>query len=311
MNDGSGYSGQQETKYTKCTMSDREVKFWARKVIEHFHMLGVFIIKSSDELSEAGYDVDDLLDTALDFEQQWQDVYDFDEGDDDVESEGSVAEYLLDNHPDLFEKTLNFKQWARKVFTDSGVACIPALAEHMIGETLYYRDCILGGDASLEDYEMNEVARAFAGLGVMPENRQRDEWNYAREFAFWATEHAESLEFTNCELPQLADIGQVLVSKAGPWAKIMATNEVLAAQFRSIAERVERAVANGASVDTVPQSLYHEMMATKKEHLKGLVEFAAHVDSLPFDDPDDRVNVLELNRHEGEEAMFAFARLGG
>jgi hypothetical protein len=276
------------------------VTFCAEKFHEHFQMIGMFVIRYSEKLLKSGVDVDDMLTQVSGFEQLWDDVANSDEDDQ------SDAQYLLENHPRLLEQTLLFERYVGKMFKEAGIPCIPSLLTHMQKKLIYFRDCILP----------EVLGDRFAG--------ESESWSYAREFAWWAQERAESLEFVNCELPHMANLGEALSSDLGLWMTIIAENTKLARKFREISQKASDGILLGYyddpeggdtrrdaleyRVEGIPTDLYYEMMTTMSKCIENNHKLLDHVEQLPLSDEDKQI-VIDLLHHDDDEGHFAFERL--
>lgn len=180
--------------------------------------------------------------------------------------------YTLMERPAIIPRSLSFKKLLESLFKVAGVPCAPALFHHMQEELLYFRDALL-------------------------ENK----WSYAKEVAWWAQEHAENLDFVNCELPQLIKFKKINISKIPSMVKMVFENSQLSNKFKSIASRINEA-------GDIDEQLYHDMLSAKISHVRGIDKLLAAMPTLPLDD-DDKEVVEEMLNHEKEEAVFAFGRI--
>jgi hypothetical protein len=161
---------------------------------------------------------------------------------------------LLNNEcKHLLQQTLDIKKTCQDVFKALEIECWPDLFQHMQEEVLYVNDAILYG-----------------------------RWSFEAEAAWWAIEHAENLDFINC---QLRGHNSRLISN------IVSNNKALISAFKEWAKKIE---VN----EHMTRDLYAELMKLKSKHENGLAKLLACKDG------DNK-----MLTHELEEAKFAANRL--
>lgn len=160
----------------------------------------------------------------------------------------------------LVTNTRNFKILALKQLQNLGIPCLPDMLVHMLEELDYFTESILYQRYTLED-----------------------------EIKYWATEHAENLEFVACQLPRLIkeDSGQNVPLRV---KKMLAQGGQLAKQFRS------------------NKNNFKKFMQLKMQHLDSVNELLDNVDQLPLNDT-TKQDLIEMLHHEKNEAIFALDRI--
>ena len=184
----------------------------------------------------------------------------------------------FDENSDLIGETRSIKGYVEGKFDEEGIECLPDLIAHMIEELDYFENAIVN-----ETYTPLE------------------------EMQWWAREHAENLDFANCELPILIKEDGIapVPQKAEEMKK---KNEQLSQKFKDIATKIGQQLANEEE-NGVPEDLYNELFDLKVEHLNGLTEAIDSLPDLPLSDETKQM-VHEMLHHESAEADFAFNRLG-
>lgn len=150
---------------------------------------------------------------------------------------------------------------------EHGIPCVPDLYAHMLEESEYFQQAILG-----------------------------DRFDLGSEMQWWAREHAENLDFVNCQLPVL--IAEDSRRRTVPPAvkEAMAKNQKISAQFK-------RVLANGGGKQGLER-----LMEAKKEHAAAVESLMSNLDSLPLK-AKTRESVRKMLHHEKHEAEFAELRL--
>lgn len=181
----------------------------------------------------------------------------------------------------FLERTVKIQ--ARVADMVASLECVPDLIHHMQEETDYFDQSVLRHEFRLRD-----------------------------EIVYWSHEHAENLDFVNCQLPKL-----ILMQNLGPapeWLTEMAkANDELSKQLKELASANETGVldsireAFGNESSEVSQEEYETFMALKTVHLQSLDELLKRVKDLPLA-PGTQMDVYNMVRHERHEAIFAINR---
>ena len=182
-----------------------------------------------------------------------------------------------------YDKTLALKEEVKDLV--SSLPCIPDLLTHMIEELNYFKNSVLSEEYNLQD-----------------------------EVSYWATEHAENLDFVNCELPQL-------IKEEGSYTwprflyRVFEDNKKLSSKFKEVAYNNQAGFLAGlgkvfglgkdANVD--PKDLAN-FMRLKEKHINGIDNLISHIPDLPLS-PDTMKDLYEMLNHERNEAIFAFDRI--
>lgn len=184
-----------------------------------------------------------------------------------------------------YEKTLALKEEVKSIV--SNLPCIPDLLVHMIEELNYFQNSV-----------------------------RKEEYNLQDEVSYWATEHAENLDFVNCELPEL-----IKAEGNDRWPRFLykafEDNKKLSEKFRKIAYNNQagflaglgKVFGIGLSADNVDSKELDYFMRLKEKHIAGIDNLIAHIPELPLT-PKTMKNLFEMLNHERNEAIFAFERIG-
>jgi hypothetical protein len=255
---------------------DLEILFWAKKMKQHFHFTSIFIVDNLEKLekyltsAKIRITVDQLMKDTLHFERVWGRIYN------SLDPMEEIEERLP-----LLIKTYRFNLGMATLFKKAGIPCAPALFEHMSGEVVYLLESIIN-----------------------------ESWSYETEMAWWAQEHAENLNFINCELPRLLEFKKLLnadgLKKFPEMAKMFIENKKLANKFMEIKKSIEKREEGGQQ--NITSEIYHEMMRAKIVHLNGIKSLMKKLKTLPLSEK-NRSIVYQILNHEHSEAVFAFARL--
>lgn len=195
---------------------------------------------------------------------------------------------LISEDPRLYEdedseRTLELKEEVKELI--SSLDCIPDLLTHMIEEVDYFKNSVVAEEYTLKD-----------------------------EVAWWATEHAENLDFVNCQLP-------ILIRNEGDdrWPaflhRALEANKELSQEFKEIAYNnragflagIGRAFGLAGSSEIDPRDL-DNFMRLKEEHIDGINELMIRIPELPLS-PCTQKDLFEMLDHERNEAVFAFDRI--
>ena len=175
----------------------------------------------------------------------------------------------------IIQGTLNFKTIMRAIFSENSIPCWPDMMEHMIEEVIYFVKAIV-----------------------------RKEWNFGKELSWWANEHAENLEFVNCQLPILfgQDYGTVnLPSNVQRFLKdVKKENNNLSREFKVLSDKALE------YENTLPSNLFQEFLILKQKHLRGIDKLIAAKLPLSKETLD---NLDAMLCHERKEAIYAASRL--
>jgi hypothetical protein len=187
--------------------------------------------------------------------------------------------------PETLDKTFELKEQVKGLV--SGLECVPDLLTHMLEEASYYLNSVLEEKYTLQD-----------------------------EIAYWATEHAENIDFVNCQLPVLIrDHGLGPAPKF--LAKVAADNAKLSAAFKEIAaDNQEGFFAGigklfGFGADRSGEVDPKTLMQFEKLHMKHMNAVQGLIEKLPQIPLPPKLlsDLYEMLTHEAREAMFADARI--
>lgn len=162
----------------------------------------------------------------------------------------------------------------------SGLECVPDLVHHMKEESNYLKNSVLRGRYTLRD-----------------------------EIGFWSREHAENLDFVNCQVPKL-----IALQGLGPvpgWLKgAAATNTELSARFKELASANEQGVLGDivGTEDQVAREDLDAFLELKAAHLVAVDNLLTNVGDLPLTQP-TKMDVYKMVRHERREAIYALNRV--
>jgi hypothetical protein len=254
---------------------DKEMMFWAKKFRQHFHYIGIFIVDNAEKLEKYLLDTDkkETIDDLLRTTLRFEKTWNR------IYTSSNPMDEMHELYS-LLNKTYTFKKKMEHLFSSAKIPCAPALMRHMMEEVEYVSDVVIN-----------------------------ESWSYVKEMAWWAQEHAENLGFVNCELPRLMEFKKIKSPKdLLLMGKIYIANKKLIKKFSEIKKTIDTLLSSDKV--EINDELYHKMMKTKVEHIKGIKSLIKELKNLPLGDEKKSI-VKQMLIHEAEEAKFSFYRLGG
>ena len=250
------------------------ILFWANKFYQHFHFIGSFLEKYRKQIfEESGRNIDSILKRVDKFERGWSKVFEFFQ-------EEEINEENLNGLDDFNEQTMEMYENIQDVFKSNKIPCVPSLLEHMMEELQYFQTAILQND-----------------------------FNLLLEIAWWANEHAENIDFVDCELPRLLKVSWSHWQKIPQIVKMMFENRKLAYEFKNIHRNAKEILNNQVAYSKEDiDLLYYNIMAAKLKHFNAIRTLESELPHLPLEEDDKRLT-YDLLEHEYSEALFAKQRI--
>lgn len=176
----------------------------------------------------------------------------------------------IKNNRQLLDLSVKMKAGVRQIFVNEEIPCLPDLFHHMMEEVEYFRGAILDNKYSLMD-----------------------------ELKWWAHEHAENLDFVNCQLHELiAEDSFVarIFGKPSHIEQMLAENAKLSEMFKEL------------DSETSEKKLFSRLSELKVKHLAGVSNLIQNVHQFPLAE-DTKKMVYDMLTHESLEADYAFERI--
>lgn len=260
----------------KNSSKENVLKFWSNIFAQHFYFMHKIITSNNVSFSLADGLIN--LDTLVDMAKRW------------IEMADTADTANITKLQKLIQDTFYVKTEVKKFFSHLAIhnkkfSCFVNLLTHMLEELEYFHDCLV-----------------------------KQKWSYFRELEWWATEHAENLEFVNCQLPKLLQLHKInldAIAMTPTIIKLVVRNNKLIKKFKTIAGAAANTVSTvsaGASAREYEKYLINDMIATKIEHVNAIKNLISLLPKLPLENA-DRVLVKEMLEHELNEAEWAFHRI--